>query len=107
MDIYSCLTVVLVAFHFRHEFIHLFIHKDGCICSVPGSGLHAGGTKVGKDVDFLLREQMSVVDTELPTQHPFPSPLPYSKQNPDFVQVAIFLLDPALCFSGPSPQGES
>lgn len=107
MDIYSCLTVVLVAFHFRHEFIHLFIHKDGCICSVPGSGLHAGDTKVGKDVAFLLREQMSVVDTELPTQHPFPFPLPYSKQNPDFVQVAIFLLDPTLCSSGPSPQGES
>lgn len=41
--------------------------------------------------------------TVLPTQHPFPSPLPYSKQNPDFVQVAIFLLDPTLCSSGDGP----
>lgn len=51
---------------------------------------------------------MSVVDTELPTQHPFPSLLPHSKQNSDFVQVAIFLLDPTLCFSGGGlePQGE-
>lgn len=40
------------------------------------------------------------MDTELPIQHPFLSLLPYSKQNPDFVQAANFLLGPTLCSSG-------
>lgn len=76
-------------------------NKHGCTYSVPSSGLHAGNAAVGKDAASVLREfraqQVSVIDTELPTQHPFPLPLPHSKQNPDFVQVAIFLLDPTLC----------
>lgn len=76
--------------------------KYGCIYSVPSSGLHARNTVVGKDTASVLREVYSLAGEchrhcELPTQHPFPLTLPHSKQNPDFAQVAMLLLDPTLC----------
>lgn len=40
---------------------------------------------------------MSIIDTELPIQYLFPLLLPHFKWNPDFVQGAIFFLDPTMC----------